>query len=98
MESEIIKNMLLNPPDNWILLEDTSHAFRYAADIWQDEVKYLELELQYNQIQQLYEEFNKYPNRDLDQLASLAFQIQFLRECIQEIHRLIEVGQPSMFK
>ncbi len=98
MESELIKQMFLHPPDEWVLLEDTGHAYRYAKKIWKDQVKYSQLDLQYNQTKHLYEEFNQTPNKDLDQLAAIAFQVQFLRECIQEIHRLIEVREPSIFK
>lgn len=98
MESEIIKSLLRNPPDGWILLEDTNHAFRYAAEIWKDALKCLELQLQYTQFQQIYSEYKRYPQADLDQLATIAFHVQFLRECTQEIQRLIEKMEPSMFK
>ena len=97
MESVIIKQMFLNPPDDWVLLEDTNHAFRYAAEIWQDEAKCLQLELQYDQIRELYREYRKYSNPDLDQLASIAFHVQFLRECIQEIQRLTELSKGSPY-
>lgn len=98
MKSVIVTHILSNPPDGWILLDDTSHAFRYAADIWDDEVKRLDLELQHNQFKQLYEEYKKYEGLDLDHLARIAFHIQFFRECIQEIQRLIELSKGSPYE
>ena len=98
MESELVNYILLNPPDEWVLLEDTVHALRYAAEIWKDESKRTQLNLQYNQLQGLYELINKFQNRDLDQLAKLAFHVQFLRECIQEIKRLTELSEGSPYE
>ena len=97
MESEIIKQMFLKPPDEWVLLEDTVHALRYAAEIWKDEPKLVQLNLQYNQIKDLYDEYYNLPDHDLDQMAQLAFQIQFLRECVQEIKRLTELSKGSPY-
>ena len=98
MTREIIKRVAVGLPEDWIYFEGTDHALKYAAEICNKSAEFIHLNLQYKCFQLLYRERKNDPDLNLDELALLAFQIQFNRECIQEIHRLVENMKPSMFK
>jgi len=90
MPRETLKALFPYVPDGWIYLGDTDHALKYAAAIFNDPSQHLQLQLQVEYYKDLYRERKGNPEGDLDELACIAFQGQFCRECIEEIQRLSE--------
>lgn len=97
MTRELLQKLLSDLPEDWIFLEDTNHAFQYAAEIYKDSAKFMHLVSQSKYFKEEYKIRLEDPNHVLDDLAAIAFQLQFQHECFQEIHKLVENMPPSIF-
>ena len=95
MERYDIQCDRLPEPGQWFFLEDSDHAIRHAEQIYTDLRLIFLFFSQRQDFEDIFYQVKSDPDHDIDKLAFIAFQVQFQRECMEEVWRLFKTRRLS---
>ena len=81
-------------PEEWVYLQDSDHAIRHAGKIYNNAKLLFFFIKQHHDFKALWTHLKATSSHDLEKLAFIAFQVQFQRECNEEIARLYMKAYP----
>lgn len=85
MKRDDIKCLSCKEPDQWVYLEDTDHAYKYAHEIFRNIHSVFELFVQHHDFKWIFNDIKSRDKPSFDKRTYLAFQIQFQGECLAKI-------------